>query len=146
MNIEFKKLNIEDWELLQSLEENAASDMFVSCDGEEEYKKYIRESQVYAIMKDNKAIGTISYKNHEDGVVLINGLTVMPKYRGQGIASLAMNKLLDEIGNKSCSLVVHPGNTPAILIYLRLGFYITDWKDNYFGDGEPRLYLQRKAK
>lgn len=131
--------------LLQSLEKGAASDMFAPCDGEEGYKKYIRESQVYSVVKDNNAIGTISYKNQDDGTVLINGLTIMPEYRGQGIASLAMNKLLDEIGNKSCSLVVHPGNTPAILIYLRLDFYITGWKDNFFGDGEPRLYLQRKA-
>ncbi|MEK9159473.1 MAG: GNAT family N-acetyltransferase [Patescibacteria group bacterium] len=145
MDIEFKKITIDDWELARSLEEGAASDMFAPCDGEEGYKKYIGESQVYAIINGNKAIGTISYKNQDDGAVLVNGLTVMPEYRGQGIASLAMNKLLDEIGNKNCSLVVHPGNTPAILIYLHFDFCITGWKDNYFGDGEPRLYLQRKV-
>jgi len=146
MDIEFRKLNIENWELARSLEEGAASDMFEPCEGEEGYKKYIRESQVYAIMNGNRAIGTISYKNQADESVLINGLTIMPEYRGKGIAKQAMSKLLEEVGNKNLELVVHPGNTPAILIYLHFGFSITEWKENYFGNSEPRLFLQKRAK
>lgn len=144
MDIKFKKIDVENWKLLQILEKSAATNMFATCEGEGGYKKYIRESTVFVIMISDTAIGTISYKNQADGAVLINGLTVMPEYRGKGIAKLAMNKLLNEVGNKNFELVVHPGNTPALLIYLRLGFSIIGWKENYFGDGEPRLYLQKK--
>lgn len=41
-------------------------------------------------------------------------------------------------------LVVHPHNNPAISLYLSLGFKIESWRDNYFGDGEPRLVLVKK--
>lgn len=143
--IQFKKVELEDWGLLQTLEEAAATSMFATCDGEEGYKKYIRESTVYFIVDElGKHVGSIAYKTQADGAVVINGLTVNPEKQGQGVAKQAMEKLLNEIGNKDIVLTVHPGNTPALLIYLRLGFVITDWKENYFGDGEPRLYLQRK--
>jgi len=36
-------------------------------------------------------------------------------------------------------LITHPLNTPAILLYLKNGFQITGWKDNYYGDSEPRI-------
>lgn len=146
MEIKFKKVKLKDWEQLKFLEEGAASNMFAPCDGEEGYKKYIQGSEVFIIMSADKPIGTISYKNQDDESVLINGLTIMPEHRGKGIAKQAMSQLIDKVGNKIFVLVVHPGNTPALLIYLRLGFSITQWKDNYFGDGEPRLYLQKKAK
>ena len=145
MDIKFTKVEIKDWKVLRTLEEGAASDMFAPCNGEEGYKKYILESNVFIITNENKPMGTISYKNQDNGLILINGLTIMPEHRGRGIAKLAMNKLLNEVGNKNFELVVHPRNTPALLIYLSLGFSIIEWKENYFGDGEPRLYLQRKA-
>ena len=57
-----------------------------------------------------------------------------------------MDKLLKEIGNKKIVLTVHPQNNAALRIYLKLGFVIISWKDNYFGDGEPRLYLEKESK
>ena len=144
MTIKLKKFDLENWKLLESLEKSATTNMYAAREDEEEYKRYIQNSQVYAIMKGDEAIGTISYKIQENGEALINGLTVKPEHRGKGIGKLAMSKILDEIGDKKCSLVVHPKNTPALLIYLSLGFLIKEWKNDYFGDGEPRLCLEKE--
>ncbi len=143
MDIKLKKATIKDWKLVKNLEESAVSKMFAP---EEDYKRFVLESKVFIIMDKEKSIGTVSYKNQDDGNILINGLTIISEYREQGIAKQAMGKLLDMVGNKNFELLVHPANTPALLIYLSFGFIISDWKDNYFNDGEPRLYLQRKMQ
>lgn len=143
-NIKLKKATLNDWTLVEKLEKGAESQFFCPCDGEEGYKKYIRESNVFFIINKNKAIGTISYKIDKNKKISINGLTILPKYRGEGLATNAMEKMLTKLKNKNLALVVHPGNIPALLIYLRLGFTITEWKDNYFGNGQPRLVLRRK--
>ncbi len=31
-------------------------------------------------------------------------------------------------------IVTHPKNTPALKLYLKYGFKIESWKDNYYGD------------
>ena len=35
----------------------------------------------------------------KDGTILINGLTVLPEYRGKGIAHAALKRLLEDLGN-----------------------------------------------
>ncbi|MDD3808145.1 MAG: GNAT family N-acetyltransferase [Candidatus Pacebacteria bacterium] len=123
--MEFKKVEIKDWELLLSLEKVSATKLFAPLDGEDGYKKYIKESVVYFIMDGDEAIGTISYKIQDDGKYYIDGLTIKPEFRKQGIAKRAMKKLLDEISDKDLVLLVHPENNAALLIYLHLGFAIT---------------------
>lgn len=144
--IEFKQATLKDWGVVEELESGAKSPFFCPCDGEAGYKKYIKESRVYFIVSGKKMIGTVSYKIEKDKTVLINGLTILPGYRGKGIATVVMEKLLKDLGKRDFSLLVHPENIPALLIYLRLGFAISEWKDNYFGNGQPRLYLKKKVK
>jgi ribosomal protein S18 acetylase RimI-like enzyme len=141
----FKQTAVNDWKLVEKLEKGSASPFFLSCINEEDYKKYIRENEVFLIMINKKAVGTISYETDQDGTVIINSLTVLPEYRGKGIATNAMKKLLDGLKNKNFALLVHPENTAALLIYLRLGFVIAEWKDNYFGNGQPRLFLRKTS-
>ncbi len=123
-NITTKPVTLADWELLASLEKIAKNPFYFACDGE-------------------KPISTISHTTEKDGTVLVNGLTVLPEYRGKGIVHAALKQLLEDLGNHNYALHVHPSNTPALLIYLRLGFVITAWEDKHFGDGQPRLYLRR---
>lgn len=67
---------------------------------------------------------------------------MLPKFQGQRLAKLAMAKLLKELENyKIVDLVVHPENITAIKLYELFGFIIKDRKENYYGDGEPRLIM-----
>lgn len=145
-DIKFKKATLSDWKLVRKLERGSKSPFFQPCIGEDGYKKYIAESNVYFLIKNGEALGTASYKIDRHKNILINGLTVLPKYRGGGIATNAMAKMLARLKGKDLTLVVHPENIPALLVYLRLGFVITGWKDNYFGNGQPRLHLKKSRK
>lgn len=144
MDLKLRKAEAADWPLVQELELASDHPFFEICDGEEGTKRYLSESQVFLISLNNEAIGTISFKDTEENTVIINGLTVRPEHRGKGIAKHAMQELLQKIGNKKTTLYVHPKNIPALMLYLKLGFEITAWVDNPFGNGQPRLFLERQ--
>lgn len=146
ISIRFRKATIKDWKLVEELENAAKNSFYLSRKGEENYKNYIKNCQVFLISIDKKVIGTISYKIEKNNNILINGLTILPEFRGQGIATISMGKLLNTLKNKNLSLVVHPENTPALLVYLKHGFTIKEWRDNHFGNGQPRLYLIKNSK
>ncbi|PIR55083.1 hypothetical protein COU74_02785 [Candidatus Peregrinibacteria bacterium CG10_big_fil_rev_8_21_14_0_10_36_19] len=143
MKIDLKKVKSEDWKLIEDLEKKSHSPLFSPLSGENEYRKHIEEGESYIILKDKTPIGTVSYKENETGVLFFRGVTVLPEYRNQGLAKQAMNILVNQLKGQKLGLVTHPHNIPALLIYLRLGFVIKEWKENYFGDGEPRLYLEK---
>lgn len=41
-------------------------------------------------------------------------------------------------------LVTHPDNAAAIGLYESLGFKITERKENYFGNGTPRVIMVKE--
>lgn len=141
MNICLQQIDMEEWEILADLEKKSASELFHPLGNENEFRDYLRKSKVFYILLDNKKVGTISYEPKDD-YYEIDGMTVLPAYRRKGIASLAFQKLIEEPKvSKEWRLVTHPQNTASLLIYLKAGFVIKGWKDNYFGDGQPRLLL-----
>ena len=55
-----------------------------------------------------------------------------------------VKELIKLVGDKAIITVTHPQNTGAIILYLEHGFKIVGWKDDYYGDGQPRLMLEYK--
>ena len=110
--------------------------------GEDEAKEELKNNQVYFIKKDGKIVGTIQYEMKGQGHAYLSGLVICPRFQGQGIGREASKRILQKLKNmKRIDLVTHPRNTRALMLYLSLGFAIESWKDNYYGDGEPRLLL-----
>ncbi len=141
-NLALQKATNNDWEILATIEKESSSKFFHALTQEKEIKDYIKDSEVFFITLDNQKIGTVSYEKKEKNSIYFNGLTIIKKYRRKGIASWAIENILSNIKNKkTMSLLVHPKNTPAILVYLKAGFSIHGWENDGFGDGEPRLSL-----
>ena len=70
---------------------------------------------------------------------------VIPEFQGQGVAREVLTRLLKELKDvKRVDLVTHPDNQKALQLYQSLGFIVESRKENYFGDGEPRLILANK--
>lgn len=136
-----KQVTEDDWQVIEKLEQASAHPYFAACKGEEGYRKYIRKSTMYVIMVEDEAIGTISYEESSENSFLINGLTVLPAHRKKGIGRSAMEKIMEELEGAKLSLFVHPKNSPALMLYLSLGFTIEEWRENVFGEGEHRLFL-----
>ncbi|MDD5182333.1 MAG: GNAT family N-acetyltransferase [Candidatus Nanoarchaeia archaeon] len=146
MKISLKRAAEKDWENVSFFEKSVSESKYYSAvTKENEVKEYIKKSHVFLILKDNKPVGTISYEMKDKNHAYLDGLTVHPDYQKQGIAKKSIEILMSELkGIRLITLVVHPKNTPAIVLYLKHGFYINGWKDNYFGDGEPRIEMSKE--
>jgi len=142
MNLKYKKVAEEDWELVASLESSVSNKYFHAFTQEKVVRDYLRKSNVFVIYLDGKPVGTASYEIKGKSHVQIEGVTVRPEYQRQGIAKQAMKSILEKVkGMERIDLAVHPKNVAAVGLYKKLGFEVECTKENYFGDGEPRLIM-----
>lgn len=112
---------------------------------EEEIAEWISDDIVYLIKKAGTIIGSISYEIKSEEHAYISGLVIRPEFQKQGLAKKATEKLLEELAKyKKIDLVTHPDNNGAVKLYKSLGFVEIGTKDNFFGDGEPRLIMVLK--
>ena len=112
---------------------------------EEKIRSYINESVIYLIKKDNLVVGNISYEIKSENCAYISDLVIKPEFQKQGVAREAMRKILEELkGYKKIDIVVHPDNVGAVKLYKSFGFIEEARKENYYGDGEPRLIFELK--
>lgn len=112
-----------------------------SRDDEEEIN-YLKGSEVYIAYENRAPIGFFAYKV-EGNDAEVKTMAVLPEWQGKGVGREMMRKLFDLTLGKHLKLVTHPKNSQALIFYLKSGFRVCGWTDNYFGDGEPRLSLER---
>lgn len=102
---------------------------------------YLKGCEVYLAYLDKDPIGLFAYMKKNNNVE-VKQIVVMPRYQNKGYGKIIVRKLLDLVKGSKIWLVTHPKNKAAIILYLKMGFLITGWKDNYYDDGQPRLLLQ----
>lgn len=101
-----------------------------------------RNNVIYFIKSGNKVIGTTEYELKNKNKAYLSGTAIDPDYQNNGIGRLAMEFRLKKLKKmKTIEVVTHPENNRMLTLLLKSGFKIKSWKDNYFGDGEPRLFL-----
>lgn len=143
--IDLQKATVNDVEIFLALEQSVAHlKTYSAITNKKEALNEFKSSTIYFIKKDDAIVGSIEYQMKNADNAYVSGLVVEPHFQGQGIARAALTKVLEELNDiKRIDLVTHPHNTPALMLYLSLGFIIEAWKDNYFGDGEPRIMLAK---
>ncbi len=104
--------------------------------------KYLSGCDVYLAYKDKELVGLFAIKIDKE-VIEVKQIIVLPKHQKKGYGEEIVKKLLQVTKGKKVKLVVHPKNIIALILYLKNGFEIIEWKDNFYGDGEPRLILSR---
>ncbi len=144
--ITLHKISLSDVDTYVNLEKNFSSlKNYSPSDTIAQAQEQIKNNLCFFIKQNNIIVGSIDYHMKDEYCAYITGLVVHPDFQDQGIARTALNMLLEELKNvKEISLDTHPHNTKAIMLYLSSGFLIDSWKDNYYGDGEPRIVLRRK--
>ena len=126
--------------------EETAKDLIVYSWGftDSEFLEWIRNEVVYLIEEDGVMVGDISYVVKDADSAYITGLVIVPKFQRRGLARQAMNMLLYELKDyRWLSLDVHPDNH-AVKLYESLGFVATERKENFYGDGQPRVIMVRE--
>ncbi len=117
------------------------SNTYSSMLTEDEWKEEMLNNHIFIIKSQGAVVGSISYEIKNPEHLYISGIVVRPEYQGKGIAREALTDLLKQYASyKRIDLVTHPDN-PALRLYQSLGFEVESRKENYFGDGEPRLVL-----
>lgn len=146
MNLTFIRATKDDVDVFLNLEKKVSGVKTYSPMLERgEVKKEIENNTVYLIKKGSEIIGSIMYENKGADHIYISGLVIDPRFQGLGIGREAMSLIMKKIGDaKRIDLVTHPDNKRAISLYESLGFQVESRKENYFGDGEPRVVMVKQ--
>ncbi len=133
---------IEDIQTLLEIEKTAKGlKVYSGYFTQKEVTEWFNNEVVYLIKNDGVTVGSISYKIEAVDHADISGLVIKPEFQKQGFAKKAIVLLFEKLKDfKKLSLVVHPDNH-AVKLYKSLGFMQESRKENYFGDGEPRLMM-----
>lgn len=107
---------------------------------------FFKKSVIYLVYNDKTPVGYFAYQENGKKETEVRTVAVIPSHQRKGIGTLMMKKLLWLTKNHRLKIVTHPQNVGAIFLYLRFGFKIYGWSDNYWGDGQPRLLLELENK
>jgi len=137
-----KRATLKDINIIAEIEKVGSSKTYSARISEDELKEYIKNDFVFLIKNKDIIVGLVSFEVIKKKTAHCNGLVIYPEFRRKGFGIKAMSIVLKRMSKyPRVELVVHPHNNPAISLYLSMGFIIEAWRDNYFGDGEPRLVL-----
>lgn len=150
MEITYRRAQQEDWPVIQSLflEAIASANGTYRADTErEDVVNFIATVYAFLIMNGDAPVGMISYSEKSPGHFYVEELVVGAEHKGQGYGHGAMAWLLNELNHaQKVELVTHPHNSTAIRLYLKHGFHIQEWKDDFYGDGTPRIVMSRQGQ
>lgn len=148
MLINLKKAILSDIPILLEIEKSVAGTNIYSPElDKHEWINEFKTNVIYLIEKNGLIVGNVSYEKKSKDYVYISGLVIGRRFQGQGIAREALSQILKELKNtRRIDIVTHPDNKIALHLYQSLGFVIESRKENYYGDGEPRLVLVLQNK
>ncbi len=136
-----KASNFDIPELIEIEKSAAGSKLYSPMLTEDEWLVALEIGSVYLIERDGITVGSVSYEN-KNGVAQITGLVVSPEFQNQGIGRQVLTQIFEELkGMHRIELATHPENARALKLYQSFGFTVESRKENYYGDGEPRLIL-----
>ena len=143
MDIEYIDATEVDIPLLISIEQSVANNKNYSpMLNVDDWKEVLEKGKVLILKKEGEVIGNASYEEREDHTFYISGVVILPQFQGQGYGRAVLKKLLEDMSDaKRIELVTHPENSAALKLYTEAGFKIESRKEDYYGDGEPRLIL-----
>ncbi len=136
------KASIADIPTLLKLEESVADlHTYSAALDVEDWIEEFENNEVYLIKVGEEIIGNTSFGHKGDGHVYLSGLVIAPGFQGRGFARQALTQVLSMSASaKRIDLVTHPHN-PALGLYESLGFKVESRVEDYYGDGQPRLFL-----
>ena len=144
MKLTSRKADLEkDGNLLLNLDNECFNRPFdLPSSSVNEQVTYLKDSLTFIYYDGDKPIGFFAYEPQENNQIELKTMAVIPSYQNKGVGKKMADDFLRRVKGKRVHTVTHPKNTAAIILYLKHGFQIYGWKNNYYGDGEPRLLLK----
>jgi ribosomal protein S18 acetylase RimI-like enzyme len=106
-------------------------------------KSEIDTNEYYLYINESHVVATGALRRRDDGSIYLSNIAVHPAARRKGIARAMMRHLLLLCDTApSLDLAVHSDNHAARSLYVSLGLSPMQIREDFFGDGEPRLIMQ----
>ena len=108
----------------------------------------IRHGRVYVYRLDNEIVGLVHYMLDWDRPkkAYMVGVSISKESRGQGIGAKLLNESFVALSQETIEeveLTVDLDNVAAVKLYeSKLGFLVTDFRNDEYGEGEGRLVMQ----
>lgn len=112
-------------------------------------EKHFREDLIptglaYGAFTENELIGKVGFLEEQPHIFR---MVVDAKYRKRRVSTQLAEWAIGQLRAiklvETVTLHVHPENSPAIKLYLKLGFIIKDWLKNRHGPGQHRLRMEK---
>lgn len=148
VQLQFLHATAEHAETFRALQKRSSDlKLYGPVGGVDEALREIAENVLYLSMLRDECVGSAAYRVRPDGSVYISNVVVDLKYRRRGFARAVLSRIL-EINARAprIDLATHPDNVHALKLYASFGFRVESRRENYFGDGEPRLVLAKGAE
>lgn len=107
----------------------------------------IRHGRVYVYRLNDKIVGLVHYMldwDHPQKAYMV-GVSISKESRGQGIGAKLLTESFEALSKEAIEeieLTVDPDNVAAVKLYEnKLGFLVTDFKHDEYGEGEGRLVM-----
>jgi len=141
--VQFRKINpVEHAKLLYEMDVAAFDREFdYPSPSPEMTVKYLEGCEVYLAYAKDVPAGVLAFVR-EKGRIEVKQILVVPSFQKKGYGRKFVGKLKELTTGEPVWFVTHPRNAPAIILYLKSGYRITGWKDNYYGDGQPRIIFE----
>ncbi|MCU0652751.1 MAG: GNAT family N-acetyltransferase [Candidatus Pacebacteria bacterium] len=145
LNISIKEAAIGDADEYVELEKKVGGRTYFGLTKNEFIEEFTTR-KIYLFKLGDKTIGHLSLKIDEKGAHL-GGFAVEPEYQGKGYGREGLRLVLEAVKDvPRIDLVTHPENSKSIHLYQSYGFEIVERRENYWGDGEPRVVLVKNQK
>ena len=108
----------------------------------------IRHGRVYVYRLDNEIVGLVHYMLDWDRPqkAYMVGVSISKESRGRGIGAELLKESFEALSKENIEeveLTVDPDNVAAVKLYeSKLGFLVTDFKHDEYGEGEGRLVMK----
>lgn len=103
--------------------------------------KYLAGCEVYLAYVNDIPAGVLAFARDKERVE-VKQILVVPSFQKKGYGREIMDRLKELARGERVWFVTHPRNSAAIILHLKSGYRITGWKDNYYGDGQPRIIFE----
>lgn len=146
-SITYKQANNDDLDTLFNIENSLSyNQIYAAITNKKEFEKYFTGHKMFLVIYKNNPIGYFAYKTIDKEISEITGFALVKEYQSKGIGTYMMDKIMDDLINvKKIKIFTSPENIPALILYLKNGFVIKEWKDNYF-QGQSRVILYKIKK
>ena len=144
LNITHQVVTKKEWPIVYEIEKEMSNHpLYYTFTDKDQFNEFMGKSKVFLLKYDGKIAGYCSYEMKNKDLAEINGMVVLEPFRGKGLGTYAVNLLMDNLKKiKTVMLVTHPENNISLRLYLKFGFVIKKWRDNYINN-QPRLVLYK---